>query len=65
MGDLFELTKALQLAAQLEHCLLNSYINAACSLKSTPEEFEYTSKGVCVYPSPYSDSVRFYHSDIG
>lgn len=26
-------------AAELEHCLLNSYLYAACSLKSFPEEF--------------------------
>jgi hypothetical protein len=30
----------LQEAAKLEHCLLNSYLFAACSLKSTPQEFE-------------------------
>lgn len=29
----------LQEAAQLEHCLLDSYLYAACSLRSFPEEF--------------------------
>lgn len=34
------LVDMLQEAAKLEHCLLNSYLYAACSLKSTPQEFE-------------------------
>jgi hypothetical protein len=34
------LVKMLQEASQLEHSLLNSYLYAACSLKSTPQEFE-------------------------
>ncbi|NER97852.1 MAG: hypothetical protein F6J86_29080 [Symploca sp. SIO1B1] len=34
------LVKLLRIAAQLEHCLLNAYLYAACSLKSMPEEFE-------------------------
>ncbi len=34
------LVKLLRIAAQLEHCLLNTYLYAACSLKSMPEEFE-------------------------
>jgi hypothetical protein len=32
-------------AASLEHCLLNSYLYAACSLKSHPEEFATLSDG--------------------
>jgi hypothetical protein len=33
------LVDMLHEAAQLEHCLLDSYLYAACSLKSTPQEF--------------------------
>lgn len=33
------LVQMLQEAAQLEHCLLNTYLYSACSLKSTPQEF--------------------------
>ncbi len=33
------LIELLQEAAQLEHCLLNAYLYAACSLKSTPQEW--------------------------
>jgi hypothetical protein len=33
------LVEMLQEAAQLEHSLLDSYLYAACSLKSTPQEF--------------------------
>jgi hypothetical protein len=35
------LVEMLQEAAKLEHCLLNNYLFAACSLKSTPQEFEH------------------------
>lgn len=34
------LVDLLQEAAQLEHCLLDAYLYTACSLKSTPQEFE-------------------------
>jgi hypothetical protein len=34
------LVALLKQAAQLEHCLLNTYLYAACSLRSTPQEFE-------------------------
>lgn len=34
------LVDLLKEAAKLEHCLLNAYLYAACSLKSTPGEFE-------------------------
>lgn len=34
------LVEMLHEAAQLEHCLLDSYLYAACSLKSLPQEFE-------------------------
>lgn len=34
------LVPLLQEAASLEHCLLNSYLYTACSLKNTPLEFE-------------------------
>ncbi|CAF1013126.1 unnamed protein product [Adineta ricciae] len=34
------LVKLLQEAYHLEHCLLNSYLYTACSIKSTPGEFE-------------------------
>lgn len=33
------LVRLLQEAARLEHCLLNTYLFAACSLKTLPEEF--------------------------
>src|SRR5688572_28893071 len=33
------LVEMLQEASQLEHSLLNTYLLAACSLKSTPQEF--------------------------
>jgi hypothetical protein len=35
----------LQEAAHLEHCLLNTYLFAACSLKTLPEEFATLSDG--------------------
>lgn len=38
-GSRERLVQMLQEAARLEHCLLNSYLAAACSLKSTPQEF--------------------------
>ena len=34
------LVDMLEQAGQLEHCLLNTYLYAACSLKSMPQEFE-------------------------
>ncbi|CAF1690808.1 unnamed protein product, partial [Adineta ricciae] len=34
------LVKLLQEACHLENCLLNSYLYTACSIKSTPGEFE-------------------------
>jgi hypothetical protein len=39
------LVKRLHLASQLEHCLLNAYIYTACSIKSTPEEFDQPING--------------------
>jgi|GEM_PF-1749370 len=35
----------LEQAGQLEHCLLDTYLYAACSLKSTPQEWEKTQDG--------------------
>ncbi len=34
------LVSLLREAAKLEHCLLNTYLYAACSIRSTPEEFD-------------------------
>ena len=34
------LVDMLREAAKLEHCLLNTYLYAACSIRSTPEEFD-------------------------
>jgi hypothetical protein len=34
------LVDLLHEAAELEHCLLDAYLYAACSLKSTPQELE-------------------------
>jgi hypothetical protein len=34
-------------AAQLEHCLLVSYLYTACSLRSTPQEFATVTGKVC------------------
>jgi hypothetical protein len=39
------LEQLLDEAAQVEHCLLNTYLFAACSLKSLPEEFATLSDG--------------------
>ncbi|MEC5145411.1 ferritin-like domain-containing protein [Chitinophaga sp. 212800010-3] len=45
-NDAYRLLVALlQEAAQLEHCLLNAYLYTACSIKSTPQEFEKTKDG--------------------
>jgi hypothetical protein len=35
----------LEEASQLEHCLLNAYLYAACTLKTLPEEFATTDSG--------------------
>lgn len=34
------LVSLLREAAKLEHCLLNTYLYAACTIRSTPEEFD-------------------------
>ncbi len=34
------LVSLLREAAKLEHCLLNTYLYAACSIRSTPQEFD-------------------------
>jgi Ferritin-like len=39
MSDKDTLVKLLHEAAKLEHCLLDAYLYAACSLKSMPQEF--------------------------
>lgn len=39
------LVRLLQEAARIEHCLLNGYLYAACSLKTLPQEFAALSDG--------------------
>ena len=39
------LEQLLDEAAEVEHCLLNTYLFAGCSLKSLPEEFATLSDG--------------------
>src|SRR5713226_1959348 len=43
--DRAELISLLHRAAEIEHCLLLSYLYAACSLRSTPQEFETDANG--------------------
>ena len=49
------LVEMLHEAAQLEHCLLDAYVAAACSLKSTPQEFAENLRSA---EPPTSDSLR-------
>ena len=54
-------------AAQLEHCLLNSYLYTACSLRSTPQEFSSVSsvaKKVNVLRAIQFERVRAWKESI-
>lgn len=41
-AELGKLIELLHQAEELEQCLLNAYLYAACSLKTTPQEFALT-----------------------
>ena len=49
------LVSMLRLAAKLEHCLLNTYLIAATSIKSRPEEFATLPPQA---PQPRNDPYR-------
>src|SRR5215467_8427431 len=51
-------------AAQLEHCLLNSYLYTACSLRSTSQEFSTVTERVNVRRAIQFERVRAWKESI-